>query len=185
MARSGGLVKNADQVQRGIDFWIARIRYTSTEIYQKIVWDIFLRLTSQTPQYSGRAVANWRIGVGAPDYTFDPDLGDTLPQGDPVYEKGDSRWVEHARHREKKKLQLIKAGTKVFFTNMADGDDGDGNAMYYMEALQNPSYWAAHLRAVNQPYETVHETLIYATERAGRLRGGEFKLRGYSTKGLL
>lgn len=194
MAR-GGYVKNLDEVNRGIDFWIKRVEQKPVEFYRKIAWDVFLRLTLKTPQWSGRAVANWRIGIGAPDYSFDPDLGDQDAgiENLSTYtarEQGDTKWIEVARRREKKKLLLLRnVRQKVFFTNMAEGDGrwgvDDDAGLYYLEAMQKPDFWMANLRMANKPYETVQETLIYVTELEGRLRGDVFGIGGYSTRGLL
>jgi hypothetical protein len=40
-----------------------------------------------------------------------------------------------------------------------DQDEGD-RSPYYLAELQDPQYWAQKLRSVNQPYETVAQTLL-------------------------
>ena len=64
---------------------------------------------------------------------------------------------------------------RVYFSNMAHGDnDGGKSSVYYMKTMQDINYWQAKLRAVNQPYETAQETIMYVQREnagAGRALG--------------
>lgn len=172
------------EFQGGIDLWLKRADETLIAHFRDIVWKIYLRILLKTPQYTGNAVANWNIGVGAPDYSFG-DFGDEAetevvqgkdgtwsPRALPRHQQGSDKWREFAKRRNKPKLALIKRDTRVFFNNSAHGDTDDGRSTeLYLESLQDPAYWAQKLRVVNQPYEIAIESIMVVVEQAGRLQG--------------
>jgi len=182
----------------GVDLWVKRVNEVLVAGYRDIVWKIFLRILHETPQYTGKAVANWNIGVGVPDYNFDPSFGDAPelvddptpgtpwdhPMGRsflvPAHDKGDRKWIEKAKARNRPKLPLIKRDTRVYFNNAVRGDNDKGatTSTLYMEELQDPAYWAIKLRAVNRPYETAQESMIVVFELESRLRGSAFRPGG-------
>lgn len=148
----------------GVDIWLKQVKTMSQEQYQRLIWSLFQRILRATPQWSGKAVANWNISVGSPDmevYVDDADEVDSILGTD--LKKGDTRWMQVARDRNRPKLKAIKYTDKVFIANGVSGDDkwGDGHTTFaYMAAFQNPAEWRARLREVNQPYETVSESLL-------------------------
>lgn len=163
------MVKNAAAVTSGIDLWIGQVRNVSVAQYQDFVWEVFKRILRESPQYSGKAVANWRLGIGAPDETFDDSLGDEeavevvedksgrfRDAVTATREKGDEKWARVARDRARKVMLAIRYRDKVFISNNSLGDDGK----LYMAELQDAAYWSQHLRAVNQPYETAKESIV-------------------------
>lgn len=178
--------RNPEVFNLGVDIQLKRVESTLVAVYREIVWDIFVRILNQTPQFTGRAVANWNIGVGAPDYDYDDTLGDTVQPisfGSPgrvaANERGDRKWIERAKVRNRPKMPLIQRSTKVFINNGIVGDDDDGRSSeMYLESLQDPGYWAVKLRYTNKPYETAQESVIHVAERAGRLRGEFIKAGG-------
>lgn len=188
-------VKNLPAVLNGIDLEMRRINDAFVNRYRDVIWLTFCRILDNTPQYSGLAVANWRIGVGAPDTTFDRYLGDPSLQNlskkkwshpkvaERAYHKGSQEWIEQAKRREAHKIPLVKRHTKVFITNNVQGDrDGGATGEYgnfYLEALQDPAYWRVKLRGYNRPYETAHESFmltmgVYKMSRSTKqIRGGD------------
>lgn len=176
-----GLVKNLPQINQGIDLWIKRADETWLAEYKDLVRAILGRLVRQTPQWTGNAAANWNVGIGSPDNNFvvyydESDIGDDGSEASldgAGRHKGHSTAVSRALRRNEPRIASIRRGDRVFFTNASKGDDDLGRAgtEYYLEAMQNPTYWAAKLRAVNKPYETVQESLIFAYERWGRKTG--------------
>ena len=163
-------------LNEAIDKVFAKAEGVALEQYRKAVWAVFVELVYTTPQFSGRAAANWNIGVDAPDFTVDYSLGE---QPDIVDNKkndgahiaispkrvGDNKWASEALERNKYKLRQIKSKSKVYISNGVKGDVDEGNGRsspYYLADLQDPTYWARRLREVNQPYETVSQVL--ATE---------------------
>lgn len=97
--------------------------------------------------------------------------------------RGHKRAIDFARRRNAPQIAKIQRRSKVFFTNTALGDKGhdkagknlpgrDGKSkIFYLEALQDQSYWQAKLRDVNQPYETVDETKALMQIRFSRHAG--------------
>lgn len=163
------LVKNPDKISRGIDLWIGQVRNVSVAQYQDFVWEVFKRILRESPQYSGKAVANWRLGIGGPDLSFDDSLGDEeavdvvedkngqhRSTAVATREKGDEKWARVARDRARKVMLAIRYRDKVFISNNSLGDDGK----LYMAELQDAAYWSQHLRVVNQPYETAKESIV-------------------------
>lgn len=142
--------------------------------FRAAVWAVFTQLVLTTPQFSGRAAANWNIGIDEPDFSVDYDLGeheDVVPAKSGGHKitfitprhQGDMKWAEEAFQRNEYKLMHIKAKTRVFITNAVRGDEDEENGRtseYYLSDLQDPSYWAQRLRLVNMPYETVSEVLL-------------------------
>lgn len=150
--------------QQGVDVWVKQVKTMSQDQYQKIVWSLFQRIIKATPQWSGKAVANWNISVGSPDLTVYVEEADEvdLVLGSDLH-KGDTKWMIVARDRNRPILKAIRYTDKVFISNGVSGDDewGDGHTSFaYMQALQNPAEWHQRLREVNQPYETVSESLF-------------------------
>ena len=142
--------------------------------YREVAMEVFWRLLEQTPQFTGRAVAHWQIGIDQPDYFRDDSLGDvvdivggrhkkdgTFYKKDLAHRKGDVDWMNVAWIRNEHKFEQIHRGTKVFFTNSVHGDSDNGDSSEnYMQDLQVPGYWVKKLRSQNKPYETAVETLM-------------------------
>ncbi len=183
----------ADQFLRfqdGIDLWVKRSEEMFIADFRDLVWAVFCRILVQTPQYTGKAVANWNIGVGAPDESFQDNLGDPREaeqdyRGDwhpvPTQERGDSEWIEVAMARNKPKLALIKRNTRVYFSNNVVGDNDDGKSdVLYLSSLQDAGYWQEKLREVNKPYEIAAESVLFALAEQGRLPGRRFRAGGGS-----
>lgn len=162
------LVTNIKKSVAGVDLMLKRVEDGFVGRYRDVVWLTFCRILENTPQFSGRAVANWQIGVGAPDKTFDPSLGEPElallhSHGDSrgAHHKGDKQWIEEAKRRNAPKIPTITRRTKVYFTNMTKGDnDHRRSSVYYLESLQDPEYWMVKLRNWNKPYETAAESLV-------------------------
>jgi hypothetical protein len=171
-------VKNLTEFDTGVDLFIKKVEAMPVRAFRWLVWEIFCEILNQTPQWSGKAVANWNIGVGAPDYTWDdslgePDVGLTALHASPL-EKGNPEWIEVAKLRNIDKLSQIKRREKVYITNSVFGDTDHGKAgPFYMAALQDPSYWQHKLREVNKPYEVATETMIRVI--------GETQIKGFGS----
>jgi hypothetical protein len=195
----GAAARNVFQVNQGVDLWFKRVEVMVVGQYRAFIWEIFKRIVRETPQFSGKAVANWNLGIGAPDYDFNDSYGD-----DPVmsrmssgpnaivhwyketapHQKGDQKWIRAALNRNRPKLDSIHRRTKVFINNAVQGDD-DGGATasnLYLQELQDGSYWVKKLREVNRTYETAQESvIIVASEFAGKghlIRTGGFDMDG-------
>lgn len=164
---------------------MAKIEEAPIAAYRKVVLRIFTRIVAQTPQFSGRAVANWNIGINVPDLGVDQNMGDDLEmtKGGHVKEstrhKGDPKWMVESLERAKYVIRRIKRGDIVYITNSVRGDSfnrkGGGSAAYLKE-LQNPATWASRLRAVNKPYETAIESAMFVAE--GLLASGNVPFSG-------
>lgn len=185
------LINNLGVINNGIDLWVTRVEEMFVEEYRKLVWKVFLRILNQTPQYTGLAVVNWNIGVGSPDFSTHSYEGevDTIPVPNSAFpekvmvprKRGDRRAIQAAARRNKPKLALITRRTRVYFSNGVSGDDDRGLTAtpLYLEELQDPGYWAHKLRAVNKPYETAQESVLFVMEREKRLgRGTARKIGG-------
>lgn len=170
-----GLVANRKLFEDDLGFWANQYRGMAVQTFRDYVWEVFKRILRETPQYTGKAVANWNLSIGAPNFDFNDDFGDE-PEfmskfaqfSSPVHEKGDERWMRKARDRARPIKDRIRSGDKVFICNGTVGDDdlgagevgGGAPGFNYMAALQDSSYWARNLREVNKPYETVQESMI-------------------------
>lgn len=168
----------------GIDVWLKQVRGLATDEYRDMVWEIFLRVVRETPQYTGKAVANWNISVGQPDFSFDDTLGDhdiwfdeDRPEDsgginpEDLRHKGDRKWMQIAWNRNRPKKDAIRYGDKVFISNGATGDSTTGypeEGFAYLEAIQEPGYWRRRLREENRPFESVQESVIYVMSRMRR-----------------
>lgn len=177
------------RIESTLDAWVDKAQERSLTQFRAGVWALFNELLMQTPQGSGRAVANWKIGLDAPDTSVETDVGDphevigTKSGGTYVRwghrKKGDPYWIDYAQSKNRYLVQpgskggtsRIQAHTRVFFSNNVVGDNDEGEDEHYLASLQDPGYWAQRLRDVNQPYETVAETLI-------RFKWTDFKMGG-------
>lgn len=184
--------RNVFQVNMGVDLWLKRLEPMFVEQYRKIVWMIFMRILRHTPQYSGKAVANWNIGLGAPDYSFDDSLGDErVPSGVkgswsmPSHVVGDTKWINRAKGRNWPKIAQIQRRTKVYINNAVEGDTDNERTLtpLYLQELQNPAYWVTKLRLANQPYETAHESIIVVVDQRARIYGEELGSGGFDMDG--
>lgn len=187
-----GLVKDLPRANMGVDLIIKRVGAMYLNHYREVVWAVFIEILKQTPQYSGRAVANWNIGVGAPDFSYNDDIGDEIEhigafegpgRSSIAHERGDSKWINYAISRNEPKLAEIQRGTRVYINNGIRGDDDNsGRSEMYLEELQNPTYWGVKLRAANKPYETAQETVVKMAAQIGRSHGFEFGAGGQSMR---
>lgn len=176
------MVKNRVGVQRSLQAAIQRVEDAPVALFRQVVWQIFERIVMQTPQYSGRAVANWNLGINAPDLSFDAGMGDELELTGAGYvnnklarEKGDMKWASEALMRARYVLRKIRRGDKVFITNSTRGDkDGGKSSPAYLADLQEPGYWASKLRWQNRPYETAMESAVLIAE--GLLEAGSMPI---------
>lgn len=182
------MVKNLDRINTELDLWMKQVRQMSVEQYRDFVWAVFRRVLHESPQASGRGVANWRLSIGRPDDTVNYALGDE-PGVDrvqdktgrwrtklvPQHVKGDERWIKTARDRALRVVKEIGYGDKVYISNSTVGTNKDGSAQFYMVELQDASYWSHWLRAANQPYETAKESILAVTME--KLAGGSFPAR--------
>jgi len=194
-----GIARGIDELNMGVDLWLKRNEEMFIADFRKLVWNLFMRILRETPQYTGKAVANWNIGVGAPDFSFHYEDGDkpklvesapmpgspmSSPMGGsvlaPQHERGDEKWIKVAKDRNRHKIPLIVRNTRVYISNgtVGDNDHGELSSNTYLEELQNPSYWMAKLREVNQPYETAQMSMMVMLERENRLRNTGFKPGG-------
>ena len=166
MARA--TVKNLDQVTKGLQQFVGKAQETTLRRYRSAVWAVFTRILDTTPQFTGKAVANWNIGVDSPDLSVELDVGDldeTWGMG-VARQRGDRGWVEYAMAKNKPRLALIMSHSRVFISNSVTGDLTrkdkalGGNSPSYLADLQSSSYWVNKLRDENRPYETVSEVMI-------------------------
>lgn len=173
------------RIESTLDAWVDKAQERSLSQFRAGVWALFNELLMQTPQGSGRAVANWKIGLDAPDTSVEADVGDppefvdTKSGGAYVRwghrKKGDHYWIDYAQRKNKYLVQpgskggtsRIQSHTRVFFSNNVVGDDNE----QYLESLQDKGVWAERLREQNLPYETVAETLI-------KFKWTDFKMGG-------
>lgn len=160
-----GWVKNLTEFDLGIDLFMKKVEAAPVREFRELVWLVFCEILEQTPQWSGKAVANWNIGVGSPDYSWDdslgePNVGTTAVNASPL-EKGNQEWIEVAKFRNLGKIEQIKRRERVYITNSVFGDDDHGRSSnLYLASLQDPAYWQHKLREVNKPYEVATETII-------------------------
>jgi hypothetical protein len=179
---------------KSVDLAINRVREALVEEYRSVVTEIFMRLLEQTPQFTGRAVAHWEIGINGFATFRDDSLGDevniltgrhkkdgTFYKQDAAHKKGDPEWMQVALDRNLPKIARIKRGDTVHFCNNVIGDDDKGQPANYMTLLQSEPYWQEHLRWVNKPYEDVQYTIMLvqaSTAGFGQSNSGMFTYKG-------
>jgi hypothetical protein len=168
-----GLIKNKAAVFAAITQAMDRVEAASLDHFRRAVWAVFQELVYTTPQFSGKAAANWNIGLGSPDFSVDESMGEK-PEDLATYagitlgarHVGDNKWASEALEANKYKIRLIKRDTQVFISNAVTGDtDGGKSGESYLLDLQSPSYWANKLRDVNKPYETVQMVILMESWR--------------------
>lgn len=170
------MIKDPFKVNLGIDLFMRKVEEAPVSVFRDLVWEVFCQTLEQTPQWSGKAVANWNLSVGSPDFSWDDDVGDKVDLwATNTRQRGDNEWIEYAKFRNHDQLAKIKRREKVFITNAVHGDDDSGkaNSEMYLDALQDPGYWVEKLRAVNKPYEVATETVIRVMRefKLGRRKG--------------
>jgi hypothetical protein len=173
--------KNVEQYGMGVNFWFKKVEHLAADTYREMIWDVFKRITRSTPQWSGKAVANWNLSIGSPDFTQYVDEGDEIEphmpgssyfgyqRGAPANQRGDRYWINVALARARPVRDRIRYRDKVFICNGVVGDDDDGaSSEYYLQDLQKEPYWRDKLREANRPYETAQESLIIVATQYGR-----------------
>lgn len=157
---------NGTNVAKALTAFALKAEDVTLRRFRRAVWAVFTRLLDTTPQFSGRAVANWNIGVDTPDLTFEADVGDldeTWGGAGDARQVGDQGWIEYAKAKNEPRLALITSRSRVFITNTTRGDSwkaGSGRTAYYLLDLQDPEKWQDVLRDENQPYETVADVML-------------------------
>lgn len=131
--------------------------------YRQFVWGVFCRILGETPQWSGKAVANWNLSVGGPDLDWDPNVGDKVDIWGSAHQRGDAKWIEYAKARNLPRIREINSKNhRVWITNMVEGDDDHGkSSTNYILSLQSDDYWDKKLRWQNKPYETADESILF------------------------
>lgn len=179
----------------GIDLWMRQTRQLTVDVFRALVKDAFYRLLRNTPQWSGTAVANWKVSIGTPDLSFDPGLGERITFTDVVigdqsygirYEgvqqKGSERWMRYARSQARPIIDSIHYRDRVYITNGTMGDvdiwslgehehEGERNFPYLAAMHQQGNYWYQNLRSVNKPFETVEESIMLTNAKFARVHG--------------
>lgn len=161
-------IKNLPQLKAQSEAIIFRAKATQLDHFQSAVWALFRTILRSTPQWSGKAVANWNIGIDSPDFTVDEQAGEgggvkTFSRGSNFSPRhvGDNKWIEFAELMNKSKIRKILTKSTVYISNGVTGDsDGGNSSEHYLASLQDPGYWARKLRLVNMPYETVAEVIL-------------------------
>lgn len=183
-------IRNYGEVKGQLSAFMKRIEFMPTLVYRQFVWDVFKRILRETPQYSGRAVANWNLSIGSPNFHFDPALGDedidlvgpnAWAKRRPIHEKGDEYpWQRVARDRARPIKEQIQQRSKVFISNGTMGDEKFGQGyVAYLQQFQNAgSGWQNRLRAVNRPYEAVADSVRIVGEQYIR-KGWNVPLVGF------
>ena len=64
-----GMISSLRQNLGDIEFAMDKTRFLTADAFRNYVWQVFLRILQNTPQSSGRAVANWNISANSPDFT--------------------------------------------------------------------------------------------------------------------
>ena len=175
-----GFIKNLPKVMQGVDLSFKKVKYATDESYRNFIWEVFKRILRETPQWSGKAVANWNLSIDAPNYNFDDKLGDEIgsagynfeqglaERSAATHQRGDERWMRVARDRARPVMRSITTRSKVFISNGVRGDGDEVGAELYMQALQNEGYWAYKLREVNKPYEVAQESVVIIAMKFGK-----------------
>ena len=73
-----GFIKNLSRLDAQINALIVKVEAASLENFRAAVWAVFCEIVDTTPQFRGRAAANWNIGLGAPDFSVDTGAGDRV-----------------------------------------------------------------------------------------------------------
>jgi hypothetical protein len=179
MARRAAPSKGLLDFNKAIDAIGEKVEGVLIDEFRRAVWAVFQELVLTTPQFRGTAAANWNLGLNAPDFSVDYDLGERVTpakakdghmynQSFYARKVGDMKWAEEAFARNKYKLRQITRDTKVYITNAVRGDPDVAHgrtSQYYLADLQDPSYWATRLRIENQPYETVSQVILMESWR--------------------
>lgn len=160
---------------KAVAMHINSVREALVDEYREVAMEVFWRILHETPQFTGKAVAHWQVGIDAPDLSFrDDSLGDVVDivggrhkkdgsfyKADRARSKGDEKWINVAWVRNEHKFMQIKRGTKVYFSNAVHGDTDMGrSSANYLTSLQDSGYWMEKLRSDNKPYETAAETIM-------------------------
>lgn len=174
---------NLQQFNTGIDLWLKRVRNMTEELYQEMIWDLFKTVVRETPQWSGKAVANWNLSIGSPNMEWEL-YGDANAQerGGLTYgldgklrhneaaaphQKGDRKWATFALNRNRPILKSVKVNDRVFISNGVMGNQAfeDAQDFAYLEAFQTPGKWQDRLRQANLPFQSVQESVMIVTSR--------------------
>lgn len=162
---------NAVEFSKSVDKWFDDVRSAATIKFRELVWDLFETVVRETPQWSGKAVANWNISIGSVGSVYDGSLGSdnevgrtSFYENDKFYshaphQKGDPKWISVAMERNRPIVGAIKLNDKVFIYNLTTGDEGDS----YLAGFQTNVDWPTKLRQVNRPYETVQQSVQIVT----------------------
>jgi len=148
-------ISGIDAFERGISAWLEKMEKKAVVIYRGLVLKAYYRVAVETPQWSGNAASNWRIGVNRIDVSFDTAVIDEhWGEAIPPHQKGDLEHITPALNRERTKLTAIRSlDDKVFISNSSKGF---GNRLhefnqlhpYIVDLEENPNNF---LRRVNLP----------------------------------
>lgn len=150
------LVTNLAEVLTGIDSWLDACEELSEGALRGMAVQAFKYVVNGTPEWTGNAVASWRLTVGQPasGYTETPfkqaDLGGIPINPEPFSKlRPNHEAIHYVLSIAKNEVPFIRLGADVYITNTAP---------YAGEVEQNlrSSDGKAFLRQVNLPVEMIN-----------------------------
>lgn len=119
-------ITNLDSFDRSVEQWFSEVQKATEEASVGLAKRVFQKLVEGSPQFSGDFAANWKVGFGYVDQSFQMDAlpksfsSHTDHTGIPSFEpfsRGDREAIDYAnRHAKWKKLEL---GQSIFLSNSA------------------------------------------------------------------
>jgi len=152
--------KNVPEFVKKLKAAMVNMEREANQVYRGFVTATFHRVLTETPQWSGNAVANWNVSLNSPDWTVNYTLKEAAapdrsarrllqhkwdtPYG-PAVSKGDPRGIMMSVRRAKDKLVSVTIHDRVHICNAAENLKHESYIQYLED---NPNNF---LRPVNQP----------------------------------
>lgn len=110
---------NLDAFAGQLAQWAEGVREQMAQAARGLALEALREITEQSPQYSGDFAANWKLSVGAPNFSFQGQLF-SLTGGPRLM--GDREAIEYAWANNQGALNGFRLGDTIYLANSAEHD---------------------------------------------------------------
>jgi hypothetical protein len=116
-------VKGLDAFNATVNQWLGNVEKAAAEAAVGLAKQVFNQILYTSPQYSGDFVANWKVGYGSVDSSFQGRVFNAeLYNADEPFKRGDTKAIRHAQANANWR-PLTKLGQSIFLSNSAAHDE--------------------------------------------------------------
>ena len=116
-------VKGLDAFSATVNQWLGNVEKAAAEAAVGLAKQMFHQILYTSPQYSGDFVANWKVGYGTIDTSYQTGIFTSeLYDADEPFKRGDTKAIRHAQANANWR-PLVKLGQTIYLSNSSAHDE--------------------------------------------------------------